>query len=109
MSKDDAVTEFLKRLEYAGFEILGLDNGGEPEEYIGFTTIDAMADDIRSVDESWLDIRSPDGAFSLLFVLGNLDSEMIADYTYTRRSNVDRLEEVLEQWQIDCEQEESYL
>ena len=104
--KEDAVTEFLKRLECAGFEIEGLDNGGEPDEYIEFTTIDSMADDIRSVDESWLDIVSPDGAFTLMFVLGNLDSEMIADYTCTKRSKVDRLEEVLEQWQTDCELEE---
>ena len=101
--KEDAVTEFLKRLEYAGFEIEGLDNGGD---YIEFTTIDSMAEDIQSVDESWLDIVSPDGAFTLLFVLGNLDSEMIADYTCTKRSKVDRLEEVLEQWQEDCELEE---
>ena len=107
--KEDAVTEFLKRLEYAGFEIEGLDNGGEPDEYIEFTTIEEMADDIKSVSESWLDIVSPDGSFTLMFVLGNLDSEMIADYTCTRRSKVDRLEEVLKQWQEDCEQEESYL
>ena len=101
--KDDAVTEFLKRLEYAGLTIEGLDNGGD---YIEFTTIDAMADDIQSVDESWLDIVSPDGAFTLMFVLGNLDSEMIADYTCTARSKADKLEEVLKQWQADCEQEE---
>ena len=103
MSKDDAVTEFLKRLEYAGFTIEGLNNGGD---YIDFTTIDAMAEDIKSVDESWLDIVSPDGAFTLMFVLGNLDSEMIADYICTKRSKVDRLEEVLEEWKADCEQEE---
>lgn len=104
--KDDAVLEFLRRLTYAGFTIEGLDNGGEPDEYIDFTTIDAMADDIRSVDESWLDIVSPDGSFSLMFVLGNLDSEMIADYTCTGSSNVETLEQVLTKWQEDCEQEE---
>ena len=101
--KEDAVTEFLKRLEYAGFTIEGLDNGGD---YIEFTTIDAMADDIRGVEESWLDIVSPDGAYTLQFVLGNLDSEMIADYLCTKRSKVDRLEEVLEEWKEDCELEE---
>ena len=101
--KEDAVTEFLKRLEYAGFEIEGLDNGGE---YIEFTTIEEMTKDIRSVDESWLDIVSPDGTYTLLIVLGNLDSEMIADYTCTKRSKVDGLEEVLEQWKTDCELEE---
>ena len=106
LMKEDAVTEFLKRLEYAGFEIEGLDNGGEPDEYIEFTTIEEMADDIRSVDESWLDIVSPDGAFTLMFVLGNLDSEMIADYTCTGRSKVDALEQVLTKWQEDCELEE---
>ena len=108
--KDDAITEFLKRLTYAGFTIEGLDNGGDEYiQYLDVTTLKEVADDIRSVDQCRLDIVSDDGAFTLLIVLGNLDSEMIADYACTRRSKVDRLEEVLEQWQEDCEQEESYL
>lgn len=75
------LNSFLKRLVDAGFQLLSV-NDGEDIHKIEDNDRFQMLDEIFSVDDSRIKLKSNDGKeFTLVIVLGNGDATTIADHS----------------------------
>ncbi len=73
-----AVKKLFSLLVDAGFTLLWVDDGGERVETL---TPTSATDTVCSVDDSWPVIEKDGKHLGLFLVLGNDNSEIVADYT----------------------------
>jgi hypothetical protein len=98
------VSSLLSKFQRCGYDIVAANDG---EDYININKNLSQlnkrkeaVDVITSVDMSNVYLLSPKGRkFSLMIVLGNEPSELVADYTYFEEETETIIEEFCEQWE----------
>jgi Icc-related predicted phosphoesterase len=102
-TQEKAVSSLLFKFQKHGFKICGVNDG---EESFSFADADnrlyvrkKVTDIICSVDESWVKIQNNQGErATLLIVLGNDDSEILCDYSWSSKELMQSIELVAEEF-----------
>lgn len=75
----------ISALQEAGFVIKGGNNGENQFVYDDRLPMNEFLKDLLACDEAWMDITTPSGKDTYLFlVLGNSPGEMVSDYGVPR-------------------------
>lgn len=94
------IISFLQSLVSNGYTLLATDNG-DGWETAG-DTLEKVADELASVDESWLRIEKENRFVTVFLVIGNAPSELVCDYSGPT-GGMAEIERVIEEWSATWE------